>query len=462
MTVKKIISFLVGLLLSVVLIATPAWAIDVVSGEQVELKATSNLGVPLHQTSSSSLIGRALDGTVAKVVTTAKNGNWVEIQLPDGQERWIVEKYISRVISSQPTRPQPEELVPEPQDNRENTALKSGEDLLTVAGFNVENLDPGDTERFVPLSELIVKNLAAPDIIVLTEIQDNDGSQNSQIVEATETYNKLINAIKSVGGPEYIAFDIAPERNADGGEPGGNIRVGYLYQPQRVSLAAGTVGTAIDTVSVLDGPKLSLNPARIDPTNSAFKRSRKPLAAEFIFNNNSLFVVGNHFVSQRDDNDTQRLNQANIVGDFTRKILAEDNNANVIVAGDLNDLNDSETIKALQKSGLKNLSDLLEENDRYTYKFRNRLQQLDYILVSQNLSNNTSVKFDIVHVNVNKPKPLSDHDPVLAQFQLPKVSSVVNLPVSSTPILSSLSGEALKSQLATEYRTHLGSSILLL
>ncbi len=433
MVLKQLVSILLSTLLWGLVMVAPSWAINVSPGDSVELKATSSLGVPLHRTSSPSLVGRTPDGSIAEVVGTDAEQHWVEIKLPDGQERWIVERYISRVLSSNTD----ETDVNFP----EITTLISGENELTVAAFNVKNLDSMEEERFLPLGQLIVKNLQSPDIIVLSEIQDNDGSLDSTTTDATETYNKLIDAIKQAEGPSYIAFDIAPERNKDGGQPGGNIRVGYLYQPSRIALAEGRAGGATEKIKVLDGPKLSLNPGRIDPNNAGFNDSRKPLAAEFQFKNNPLFIVGNHFASKRSNNDAKRATQATVVGNFVKELLEENPQANVIVAGDLNDLNDSETIEILEKTGLKNLSELLEPDDRYTYKFRNRLQQLDYILVSDNLAQ--TGKFDIVHVNVNQPKALSDHDPVLAQFSLSKLESEVIFP--------GLSGEILRSRLARDY-----------
>ncbi len=430
--IKLFTSLLISLLCSFVLKVNPSWAIDVSPGDQVELDATSALGVPLHETSSSSLVGRASDGTIAEVIETANNQRWIKIRLPDGREHWIVERYIGRVISG----PGPVD------DNREVTTLVGDDDQLTVATLNVENLDPSDDDRMAPLGELIVENLASPDILVLTEVQDNDGPANSSTTDATETYFDLAQAIQAANGPDYIAFDIAPVRNMDGGQRGGNIRVGYLYNPQRVALATGTAGTATDAISVLEGPALSLNPGRIDPDSPAFEDSRKPLVAEFQFNDQSVFIVGNHFASKRNDNDAQRAQQATLVGDFVRDVLAEDADANVIVAGDLNDLNDSDPIEILENSGLTDLSDALATDDRYTYEYRNRLQQLDYILASQNLADNAEV--DIVHVNVNFPNALSDHDPVLARFSLTQGNGPF-------VIFPDLSGTALASRLAAEY-----------
>ena len=85
-----------------------------------------------------------------------------------------------------------------------------------------------------------------------------------------------------MGGPHYQYIDVAPEDKKDGGAPGGNIRVGFLYNPERVTLTPGTPGNTTQSVEYKDG-KLTLNPGRIDPTNSAFNSSRKPLAAQFEF-----------------------------------------------------------------------------------------------------------------------------------------------------------------------------------
>ncbi|MGK7880333.1 MAG: endonuclease [Crocosphaera sp.] len=441
--IQKIARIVFSTLLCLLLVAAPTWAIDVSPGDRVELQGTSNLGVPLHQTFSSSFVGRTPNGTIATVVATANDQRWIEIQLPSGAQNWVVERYIANIVSSSG------QIV----DTREVTNLRSSQNQITVAGMNVENLDPGDNDRLIGLGELIVNNLQSPDIIVLTEIQDNDGPNNSNITDATQTYNDLIDAIEIAEGPNYIAFDIAPNNRQDGGQPGGNIRVGYLSQPSRVALTSGTAGNATDAVEVLPGPTLSLNPGRIDPNNVAFDNSRKPIVAEFAFNENPLFIIGNHFVSQIGNNDEKRLEQATIVGNFVQELLEEDSDANVIVVGDLNDVNGSPTIAALESANLTNLSDFLPESDRYTYEFRNNLQQLDYILVSENLRTTANSEFDIVHVNVNQPSDLvlSDHDVVLAQFTLPEVNATSEA-ISSETIFPNLTGEALRSSLAGEYR----------
>ena len=60
---------------------------------------------------------------------------------------------------------------------QETTALGNDSRALTVATFNVENLDPGDgAARFAALAGAIANNLNSPDIITIEEMQDNNGA----------------------------------------------------------------------------------------------------------------------------------------------------------------------------------------------------------------------------------------------------------------------------------------------
>jgi uncharacterized protein len=348
---------------------------------------------------------------------------------------------------------------------QETTSLKNSPDVLTVATFNVENLDPKD-RRFENIAKIILNNLNAPDVISLVEIQDNNGPTNDDVVNANQTYQKLIAALENIGSPAYDFVDIAPSDDQDGGEPGGNIRVGFLFRPSRVTLAKiPRRGGSLDAVAIsqdTNGLDLSLNPGRIDPTNSAFEESRKPLATEFIFNGQKLFIIANHFVSKRggSPSDVQRVKQAEIVNEFVGKILEVDPQAKVIVLGDLNDLPDSLTLKTLEGNILENLTASLPASDRFTYKFRGNPQLIDHLLVSENLSRVAQPEIDIVHVNVGFTKPVSDHDPVIAAFTLAanqSTSDTIPPVVQPTPvsdsaiILPQLSNVALVEELAKEY-----------
>ena len=319
---------------------------------------------------------------------------------------------------------------------KEVTNLTPTNDQLTVATFNVENLDPGDgTTKFNNLARRIVNNLKAPDIISLEEIQDNNGPTNDSVVDASTTFQTLIDAITAAGGPTYQYRQINPVDDTNGGEPGGNIRVGFLFNPNRVSFVdrPGGTSTSNTTVSnVSDVPTVSNSPGLIDPSNSAFTSSRKPLIGEFTFNGKTVYIIGNHFNSKGGDqplygpnqpptltSEEQRQQQATVVKNFVESILAIDPNANVVVAGDLNDFEFSNPVSILESAGVTSLIKTLPQNQRYTYNFEGNAQTLDHVLVSNNLRSKLD-GYDVVHVNSEFAAQDSDHDPSVARFNLAK------------------------------------------
>ncbi|MEH2347596.1 MAG: CARDB domain-containing protein [Nostoc sp.] len=319
---------------------------------------------------------------------------------------------------------------------KEVTNLTPTTDQLTVATFNVENLDPGDgATKFNNLASRIVNNLKAPDIISLEEIQDNNGPTNDSVVDASVTFQTLIDAITTAGGPTYQYRQINPVDDTNGGEPGGNIRVGFLFNPSRVSFVdtPGGTSTSSTTVSNVGGvPTVSASPGLIDPTNSAFTSSRKPLVGQFTFNGKTVYVIGNHFNSKGGDqplygpnqpptlsSEVQRQQQATLVKNFVQNILAIAPNANIVVAGDLNDFEFSNPVSTVENAGLTSLIETLPQNERYTYNFEGNAQTLDHVLVSNNLLNKLD-GYDVVHVNSEFADQDSDHDPSVARFNLAK------------------------------------------
>jgi predicted extracellular nuclease len=320
---------------------------------------------------------------------------------------------------------------------RREVAASGTADQLTVASFNVENLDPTDPpSKFAELAGLIVHNLSAPDVVGVQEIQDNDGATggtSSPVVDASQTYGMLIAAIHAAGGPTYEFRQVDPVDDQDGGEPGGNIRVGVLFNPARVKFfdepgGDSTTPNAVDGRS--GGAHLRYNPGRIDPTNTAFANSRKPLAVEFRFKGERVFVIVNHFNSKGGDDplfgrfqppvrssEAQRHQQAAIVNDFVDQILTANKNALVVVLGDLNDFEFSRTVEILKGDGdLVNLMDTLPKAERYSYVFEGNSQVLDQMLVSRRLLVKGRPQYDVVHVNSEFADQASDHEPQVARF----------------------------------------------
>jgi predicted extracellular nuclease len=304
---------------------------------------------------------------------------------------------------------------------------------LAVATFNVENLSPVDPPaKFERLAGLIVNNLRAPDIVAVEEVQDNDGPADTEVTDATETFQQLIAAITAAGGPAYDFRQIDPVEDQDGGQPGGNIRVGFLFRTDRglefVDRPGATATTANGVTGRNNNTHLLFSPGRIDPQNAAWTESRKPLAAEFRYRGKTYFVIVNHFNSKGGDQplfgrfqpperitEVQRHQQAQVVNDFVDRILAADRNALVVVLGDLNDFEFWQTLQILAGGVLTNLMDRLPKAERYSYVFEGNSQVLDQVLVTDKLAKPTT-SYDVVHVNSEFFDQASDHEPQVARF----------------------------------------------
>ncbi len=330
----------------------------------------------------------------------------------------------------------------------ESSNLSNNTGQLTIATYNVLNLDPNDDDgdsdiadgRFDAIAQQIVNNLNNPDIIGLQEIQDNSGSVDDGTIAADQTLQLLVDAIAAAGGPTYEFIDNTfISDNESGGQPGGNIRTAYLYNPERVNLVDGSV-QAIGS----------------QDAGEVFNDARLPLAATFEFNGEEVTVVNNHsssksgsapilgveqdFTARQEDPTVngsldERREQAQAVNNFVDDTLANDADANIVVLGDFNEFefvssldilagttvstNGGQDTAAGDGTVLTNLTNNIPEDERYSFNFQGNSQQLDHILVSDSLVENAEV--DIVHVNSEfaaTSSRASDHDPVVARFTI--------------------------------------------
>jgi len=304
--------------------------------------------------------------------------------------------------------------------------------ILTLNGFNldVQVEDPDlvvDPERdvdddklygrFEMLARAIVHQAGSPDIVALQEIQDNDGAERTDVVDASTTYEQLIRDIQWLGGPDYAWADIPPANNADGGQPGGNIRNAFLYLPSRVELLDSSL-------------------QRIGVEEPAFEGSRKPLLARFRVRSSGehLVVVNVHLASKRnqasifapdqpgfDPKEGVRVHQAELI----REALApaREDGTDYYITGDFNDFEFSPTLRALCGEESVNMVETLPPTERFDYNHRGQLQVLMHGVVSRSAHEAGAVKYEILHGNELtgvKPGSLSgkatDHAYVLAQL----------------------------------------------
>ncbi|HSI68532.1 MAG TPA: endonuclease/exonuclease/phosphatase family protein, partial [Planococcus sp. (in: firmicutes)] len=321
----------------------------------------------------------------------------------------------------------------------ESTWIVPAEEKLTVATYNVENFsaDPNHTTdaKAARIGESFVKDLNSPDIVALVEVQDNDGPIDSGNSDASKSYERLIASIEAAGGPTYEWTDIAPEYNKDGGQPGGNIRVGYIYNPDRVSLAEAPTGTAKDDNTWVDG-ELALNPGRVQPI--AMPSTRKPLAAQFDFQGEKVVVIAAHLNSKGGDQPlfgknqpprlgsvAQRIELAKAINGFVAAGLEQDPDLKVVVAGDMNDFEFTPALEALKGDVMTNKVEDVPLEDRYSYYYQGNSQVLDHMLVTNNIAH--QAELDMVHINsmfMEEHGRASDHDPLLMQISFDDEESV--------------------------------------
>jgi uncharacterized protein len=329
---------------------------------------------------------------------------------------------------------------------RESTEAPSDEEIV-FGTFNVENLAGTDPQaKYDHLASLIVNSLRAPDVLGIEEVQDNDGTfdppgplgpEDSTVVDADVAWNRLIAAIEDADGPTYDYRQINPVDDADGGAPGGNIRVGFLFRTDRgvsfVDRPGGSPTTETTVVGKKHQPALSASPGRIGTQSTAFADTRRSLVAEFNVRHRTVFAIVNHFSSKGDDqplfgpaqpptrfSEVARHGQAEVVNDFVDEILARDETARIVVLGDINDFEFSETTDLLEGGVLSSLVKTLPENERYSYVFEGNSQVLDQILISDRLLQLPyRPAYDVVHLNSEFADAVqaSDHEPSVVRLK---------------------------------------------
>ena len=308
----------------------------------------------------------------------------------------------------------------------ESTTLAGDSSHLLVASFNLLNLDPNDGDgdadiadgRFAALAAQIVGGLNSPDILALQEVQDNSGSDDDGTTAAGRTLRTLIDAIAGAGGPDYSAIDTPPADGKDGGQPGGNIRVCFLYNAGRVELI---------------GAPLRLED---DDGEDAFERARKPLQATFRFAGERIVLINNHLTSRGGSSPLfgalqppriggldKREAQAEFLEAHVDGLLAADPEARIVLLGDFNEFRFGTPMAILEGTYgggpqvLFNLADGLPARERYSYIFEGNSQELDHMLVSRALLD-LGPRFEVVHLNCEFSGAPSDHDPLVARLRL--------------------------------------------
>lgn len=329
---------------------------------------------------------------------------------------------------------------------------------LTIATYNVLNLDPTDgADAYSRLARSLIDDLGAPALVGLQEIQDDDGPAASTVVSATANLDRLVAAIAEHGGPRYRWQQIDPVRNAEGGEPHGNIRVAWLYDPSRLELVRRGWGDAsidpaapeVEARLVEDAAgalRLLRSPARLGTGSAAFdgdaergwegqrnclvSEARPPRAPDERASP-PLFLINCHLKSKRGDDplfgaaqppiahtEAQRAAQTRLLRQFALSILRRDAAARIVLLGDMNEHQFRPPMRLLE-GPFVNLAERLPPDERYSYNYQGNSQMLDHVLVSPALAERV-VAVRAVHVNADRPtdRRVSDHDPIVVRIEL--------------------------------------------
>jgi predicted extracellular nuclease len=364
------------------------------------------------------------------------------------------------------------------------TALGADARSLTVATFNVENLDPTDgAARFAALANAILNNLKLPDIISIEEMQDNNGGRENSDpagkgagdgisatgTDATTSWTMLVNALNQAAAAAgsnavYQWVDELSVYNAEGGQNNGNIRVGFLYNTTRVQLGDLAADATIEerrmyTDRIGDGVRdagdliaFSDNMLGGEISTTDWAGTRKSLLGEFTFQGNKVYVTANHWPSKGGSGEFWQLNQNVTAGQPINSDLQQRSSvgqdvyamlnliqgsapgAGIVAGGDFNDFyfyrplttvtgyTMADGTARVGGARFDNLTLSLPEAERYTYTFDGRSQAIDHIIANTLLSGVAT--YDVVHLNTgyNSRGTGPDADPSLSDHD-PAVAS---------------------------------------
>jgi predicted extracellular nuclease len=292
-------------------------------------------------------------------------------------------------------------------------------DPLAIAFWNVENLfdavdDPGKEDTVATPGDYaaglarrarqVASALGLPDLLAVAE------AENLGVLQDLANQAELV----AVGYRPVLVE----------GPDGRGIDVGALYNPARLELRSFEARQSCTGTD--PGTGLAC------PSGTGFALfARPPLVVQLTVTatGERLALIVNHFKAQDSSTTTDenlRAAQAEAVRALVVELKASDPALAVVVAGDLNDFEDSPTLAGLVAGGtLVDLTPRAAGGRAYTYAFDGLAQVLDYLLVDAALQGRIE-EYAPVHSNVDFGAPApgadairaSDHDAVLLRLRL--------------------------------------------
>lgn len=315
---------------------------------------------------------------------------------------------------------------------------------FSLATFNLHNLfdtydDPGTADevytsieyqrRLSKLAQAIHEALNEADLVVVQEAENDGVLRDLALRPEIETiYDIVWTDTPDPRGQdtallfredkfEVLAYQTHQGCTAliDGLGPDGN---------QDVVQPSNTITCDRDGDGELDGNRLFSRPVLVVrlQARGASGRDGAPL---------KLILLINHWKSKTEDTQEKkhtllrRLEEAEFVVRLGKELAGAYPADVLIVAGDLNDVPDSEPVNELDTLGLLDLTRGVPKTRGYSLVYHGISQVLDYILVKPSLGLNVS-RAQYLHINADYPVGFdsipgtiyraSDHDPLLVHF----------------------------------------------
>jgi hypothetical protein len=307
---------------------------------------------------------------------------------------------------------------------------------LRLATYNINNFSQYSSDSKIRLlSKQIARDLRSPDLLILQEVQDDSGTADDGTVSASENLNLLVESIAAAGGGNYEYYDFEVANNSSGGIRGGNIRNAFLLRKDSNLRIQGVIGNEgrDARISTNSGVKLILNPnpGMIGTNELGFANSRKPIIGLFEYKGQDIVVIGVHLVSKGLNSPLygseqpisqpeleKRIAEATFLSDWVESIKRISPGAIIVVAGDMNDDEDSQVVRTILGKTLVDTAETIDVSERYSLIHDGLATLFDHILVS---NDTVDYSLRILHLNsiFDESTQVSDHDPLLLTLRFP-------------------------------------------
>ncbi len=377
------------------------------------------------------------DGVSARVSTTTRPYLSPTTPVRVGDELTFTEPVVLGYGFSQ-WRLQPADGTANGVFQPQNTRPSAPEDVqgdIQVGAFNVLNYfltwsgsnarGARDAGQFEKQADKIVPAIQAlrAEVVTLMEIEDTDSTGRNP-GNADAALADLVQRLNEDAGREKWAYVPLPQELYSVKRD--VIRNGIIYQPEWVETVGAPVGLVDETV---------------------WSNAREPIAQTFVAEGDKFTVVANHFKSKSpgsptgdnvDANDGQgqwngdRVRQAKSLNAFTKRLVRESGDRDLLLMGDFNAYTMEDPIQVLRDAGFVDLGEEFDPG-RYSYVFDDMSGSLDHALASRPLVSKVT---GVTHWNINAvesfayqytgdpalyaPHPYrsSDHDPLVLGLEL--------------------------------------------